>query len=122
MKTAHENNQINQLPIDLADMAERYSEALDKAQYAGPTFTPLRILSLLDEISNECPILSDITKVAIEKLPDSSDSDAAEAVLKGAVALNLKQASRIWDLVGLVLHYMQQHTAPVQASAPSSPQ
>lgn len=100
-------HQIKLLPAKLADMAEHYSDAVDQCSAAEPTFIPLRILTLIDEINNATRDTDNLMDVAIEKLPPNTDSDPAESVLKGAKALNLHQSERIWDLTGLMVRYMQ---------------
>lgn len=114
---ATETYQINKLPIMLAEMAAgRFSESLEEAQKAMPTLAPLRILTLLEDISEASNDIFRITGVALNLL---DDSEQTESVLKGAKAMNLDQSKRVWELVGLVLWYMQQHTpkAPTAGDA-----
>jgi hypothetical protein len=114
MTDSTEQYQINKLPIDLADAAERYAEALAAAQKLTPhTFAPLRLLSLLDEVTFACDDMRELLDVALDVLERNADGDPAGAVLKGARAMNSQQAERIWELVGLVLRHMLE-----QASAP----
>lgn len=116
MNAEIEISQTKKLSSDLVDMSERYSESLSKAKEVWPTLVPLRVLTLLEEISNATTDLDHLADVAIEQLPDNTDSDPAEAVLKGAIALNLKQANQIYELIGLTLRYMQEHTPPAHGN------
>lgn len=115
-------HQIKNLPIRLAELAAgRFAESLDEAQKAMPTWAPLRILTLLEDICEASSDIFRITVVALDMVDDNTDLEQAEAVLKGAKAMNLDQSRRVWELVGLVLHYMQQHTpTPQDGHSPPS--
>lgn len=107
-----EQYQIKKLPIDLADAVERYAETFAAASKMTPkTFLPLRLISLLDDVTFACDDMREVLDVAIDILEKDSNADAAAAVLKGARAMNSEQSNRIWELVGLVLRHMVEHNA-----------
>ena len=121
MTDAIETYQINKLPADLAEMAFDFSEAVEAAGQMPPTFVPLKILASLKTILGAGADLEEIIDAAKDALPNDTDAMRPDAVLNGALALNEKQSKRIYDLIGLVLCYMQQHTpkAAVNRTSPS---
>ena len=123
MTDAIETYQTNKLPTDLAEMAFDFSEAVEAAGRMGPNFVPLRILDSLKTILAGGADIDEIIGAARETLPNDTDAMRPDAVLNGALALNQKQSKRIYDLVGLVLWYMQQHTPKAAVNRTSaSPQ
>lgn len=116
MTNSVETYQINKLPVDLAEMATTYSDTLEAAGRMGYTFVPLSILSTLQKMPIASAEVDEVIGAAKDSLPNNSDSDRAEAVLNGALALNRQQSERIDELIGMVLWYMQQYT-PTAATA-----
>ena len=120
MTDSIETYQIKKLPVDLATMALDFAEAVEAAGQLPPTFVPLEILASLNTILGAGVEIDEIIGAARDALPDDTDAMRPEAVLNGALALNQNQSKRIYDLIGLVLWYMQQHTpkAAVAAAVP----
>lgn len=122
MNESVETYQTNKLPVDLAEIAFDFAEAVQEASTMWPTLVPLKILSTLTTILGAGSEIDEIIGASKEALPNSTDAMRPEAVLNGALALNQKQSKRINDLIGMVVWYMQQHThnqgAPLAKPAP----
>ena len=103
-----ERYRVNKLTEDLAEMAELYADSRDAAGRAPASMVPLQLLRLMNEISEGTTTTDHITRAALQVLPNSSDSDEPEAVLDGALALNLAQSNRVWKMAGLLVRYMQE--------------
>ena len=99
---------------EMAAMRDEFSEAITESQTRLLGHLPLQLLTLVRQLNYDCADLDQITSVAMEVLPNSTDSDPALATLKGARALHSKLAGNLSLLTALVMMQLPQ---PAEASS-----
>ena len=90
-------------PCPVAAAIERFAEPIEEARKLSRLDLVRSIARAMSDISARQEVVFEAVELAADALPNSTDSDAARAVLTMAKAYDLQTSTQWWDFTGFVL-------------------